>query len=116
MPIPVSTLMPSDVAPGKTAIISYKLTGDQTLDVSDVLLQNPAGNNGTMNIQSASSPLFEFALADFRDLDYHFVQPLVFTASRPLEIVVSCASGGSVNCTPALSFSGTIVTVSPAKK
>jgi hypothetical protein len=110
VPVPVSTLMPSDVAPGQSVTIPYKLNRDQTLDVSDVLLENPAGNNGTMNIQSGTSPLFEFALADFRDLDYHFVQPLVFTSSHPLEIVVSCASGGSVKCTPALSFSGTITT------
>jgi hypothetical protein len=113
-PAPVSTLMPSNVAPGKTSTITYKLNRDQTLDVSDVLLENPAGNNGTMNIQSGSSPLFEFALADFRDLDYHFVQPLVFTAAHPLEIVISCASG-SVKCTPALSFSGTVTTKAPTK-
>lgn len=114
-PTPVSTLMPSNVAPGKTSTITYKLNRDQTLDVSDVLLENPAGNNGTMNIQSGSSPLFEFALADFRDLDYHFVQPLVFTKAQPLEVVVSCASG-SVKCTPALSLSGTVATKAPTKK
>jgi hypothetical protein len=110
VPAPISTLMPSEVAPGQSVTIPYKLNSDQTLDVSDVLLENPAGNNGTMDIQSGTSPLFEFALADFRDLDYHFVQPLVFTSSRPLEIMVSCASGGSAKCTPALSFSGTITT------
>jgi hypothetical protein len=115
VPAPVSTLMSSDVAPGKTSTIPYKLKSGQTLEVSDVLLENPAGNNGTMNIQSGSSPLFEFALADFRDLDYHFVQPLTFTAQHPLEIVVSCASG-SAKCTPALSFSGTVTTVSKPKK
>jgi hypothetical protein len=110
---PVSTLMSSDVAPGKTVIYPYKLTGKETLTVSDVLLENPAGNTGTMNIQSGTSPLFEFALADFRDLDYHFVQPLVFTASHPLEIVVSCTGTGSAKCTPALSFSGTLVKPAP---
>lgn len=114
-PAPVSTLMPSNVAPGKISTITYKLNRDQTLDVSDVLLENPAGNNGTMNIQNGSSPLFEFALADFRDLDYHFVQPLVFTEGQPLEVVVSCASG-SVKCTPALSLSGTVTTKAPTKK
>lgn len=114
-PVPVSTLMPCDAPAGKTATVGYKLTSNQTLDVSDVLLENPAGNNGTMNIQSGGSPLFEFALADFRDLDYHFVQPLVFTARRPLVIVVACASG-AVKCTPALSFSGTIITVTPPKR
>jgi hypothetical protein len=116
VPVPVSTLIPSQVAPGKTSTIPYKLNSDQTLDVTDVLLENPAGNNGTMDIRSGTSPLFEFALADFRDLDYHFVQPLVFTSTHPLEITVACASGGSAKCTPALSFSGTITTKAAAKK
>jgi hypothetical protein len=116
VPVPVSTLIPSEVAPGKTGTIPYKLNGNQTLDVSDVLLENPAGNNGTIDIRSGTSPLFEFALADFRDLDYHFVQPLVFTSTHPLEITVACASGGSAKCTPALSFSGTITTKAGAKK
>jgi hypothetical protein len=115
-PAPLSTLMPTDVAPGKTATYPYNLTSKQTLSVSDLLLENPAGNTGTMNIQDGAKPLFEFALADFRDLDYHFVQPLIFTASHPLEIVVSCS--GTAKCTPALSFSGTVVTVTakPKKK
>ncbi|HEX4061746.1 MAG TPA: hypothetical protein VHY58_12085 [Streptosporangiaceae bacterium] len=105
---PVSTLMSAKVAPGKTTIYPYKLTGKETLSVTDVLLENPDGNTGTMNIQSGKSPLFEFALADFRDLDYHFVQPLVFSVSHPLEVVVSCTNTGSTKCTPALSFSGTL--------
>ncbi|HEX6525014.1 MAG TPA: hypothetical protein VF070_34175 [Streptosporangiaceae bacterium] len=107
---PVSTLMASDVAPGKTGTYPYKLAADQTLTVSDVLLENPAGDNGTLNIQSGASPLFEFALADFRDLDYHFVQPLEFSSGHPLEIVVACANTGSARCTPALSFSGSVTT------
>ncbi|MBV9445489.1 MAG: hypothetical protein JO345_06285 [Streptosporangiaceae bacterium] len=113
---PVSTLMASDVAPGKTGTYPYKLAADQALTVSDVLLENPAGDNGTMNIQSGASPLFEFALADFRDLDYHFVQPLEFSSSHPLEIVVACANTGSARCTPALSFSGTVTTSAKPKK
>jgi hypothetical protein len=108
---PVSTLMPAGTAAGKTGKFTYKLTTRQTLSVSDVLLENPAGDTGTMNIQNGNKPLFEFALTDFRDLDYHFVQPLVFTAAHPLEIVVSCQNTGSTKCTPALSFSGTVVTV-----
>jgi hypothetical protein len=112
---PVSTLMPSSVLPGKTGTYRYKLASGQTLNVSDVLLENPAGNTGTMDIQSGGSPLFEFALADFRDLDYHFVQPLVFTATHPLEIVISCTDTGTAKCTPALSFSGTLASAAKPK-
>ncbi|HEY1918026.1 MAG TPA: hypothetical protein VGH27_20830 [Streptosporangiaceae bacterium] len=109
---PVSTLMASSVVPGKTGTQAYKLTSKQTLSVTDVLLENPAGNTGTMDIKDGTKPLFEFALTDFRDLDYHFVQPLEFTAAHPLEIVVSCTNSGKAKCTPALSFSGSVVTAS----
>ncbi|GEM_PF-431142 len=105
-PVPVSTLIPSDVPPGKTGTYTYKLKKPQTLTVSDVVLENPAGDTGTMKIQAGKTPLFEFGLADFRNLDYHFVQPLTFTAANPLEIVVVCTNTGTTKCTPALSFSG----------
>jgi hypothetical protein len=105
-PIPVSTLIPSDVAPGKTGTYTYKLKKPQTLTVSDVVLENPAGDTGTMKIQAGKTPLFEFGLADFRNLDYHFVQPLTFTAANPLEIVVACTNPGTTKCSPAVSFSG----------
>jgi hypothetical protein len=108
--IPVADLIQSKVAAGKTTIYPYKLTGSQTLVVSDLVLQNPAGDAGTMTIQLGSSPLFEFALVDFRDLDYHFVQPITFTAHQPLELAVSCKTpgSGSATCTAALSFSGVL--------
>jgi hypothetical protein len=105
-PVPVSTLIPSDVPPGKSGTYTYKLKKPQTLTVSDVVLENPAGDTGTMKIQVGKTPLFEFGLADFRNLDYHFVQPLTFTAADPLEIFVECTNPGTTKCTPAVSFSG----------
>lgn len=105
-PVPVSTLIPSDVLPGKTGTYTYKIKKPQTLTVSDVVLENPAGDTGTMKIQAGKTPLFEFGLADFRNLDYHFVQPLTFTAANPLEIVVVCTNTGTTHCSPAVSFSG----------
>lgn len=105
-PVPVSTLIPSAVPPGKTGTYTYKLKKKQMLTVSDMLLENPAGDTGTMKIQSGKTPLFEFGLADFRDLDYHFVQPLTFTVANPLEIVVACTNTGTTKCSAAVSISG----------
>lgn len=104
---PVSTLLQSDVAPGANGSIAYRLpAGWKSLTVSDVVVQNPAGDSGTLHIQSGGSPLFDFGLADFRNLDYHFVQPLVFSPRDPLTISVDCRNSGATHCTAGLSFSG----------
>lgn len=113
---PVSTLMQSNVAPNKTTTYPYKLTPKETLSVSDLLLENPAGDTGTLKIQSGTKVLFVFGLADFRNLDYHFVQPLVFTAKEPLQLVVSCQDPGTTHCSAAMSFSGTVVKPHPASQ
>jgi hypothetical protein len=103
---PVSTLMQSSVPPGKTVTYPYSLKSTQTLTVSDFVLENPNGDTGTMKIQYGNSPLFEFGLADFRELDYHFVQPLIFNAKHPLELVIVCKNTSTARCTAAMSFSG----------
>jgi hypothetical protein len=107
---PVSELLASDATPtttGTFATYPYALpAGQQTLDVSDVVLQNPMGDSGILQIRSGGKALLEFGLDDFRSLDLHFVQPLVFTSKAPLILAVECLNTNSTNCTAAVSFSG----------
>jgi hypothetical protein len=42
-------------------------------------------------------------MANFRDLDYHFVSPIVFTSGQKLQVT---ADGCTAQCTPGLYFSG----------
>ncbi len=42
-------------------------------------------------------------LGNFRDLDYHFVAPIVFTAGQKLVLAADCTSPG---CTPGAYFAG----------
>lgn len=106
---PVSRLIRSDVAPSTTKSYSYELPrGEKTLTVSDIVMENPAGDSGTLHIRSGGTALFDFGLDDFRNLDYHFVQPLVFTVDQPLTVVVECKNPGTTHCTAGLSFSGEV--------
>jgi hypothetical protein len=91
----------------------------KVLWVSDVVLQNPAGDSGTLRIQRGDNVLLVFGLENFRDLDYHFIQPAKFTTDDPLQVAVRCtnAKAGAANpstvntgpCTPSVYFSGQVL-------
>lgn len=106
---PVSGFLQADAAPGPAyAAYSYSLAKGSTLNVSDIVLENPMGDSGLLQIRAGGRTLFEFGLADFRSVDYHFVQALQFTPAAPLTLAVQCADAGRKHCTAALSFSGTL--------
>jgi hypothetical protein len=106
---PASGFLQANATPGSAyATYAYPIATGGTLNVSDIVLENPMGDSGLLQIRAGSRTLFEFGLADFRDLDYHFVQALQFTPAAPLTLAVQCADTGGEHCTAALSFSGTL--------
>lgn len=106
---PVSTMLQANAKPSATfATASYGIGAKQTLDVTDIVLENPVGDTGLLQIRSGTKVLFTFGLANFRSIDYHFVQPLVFTKTGPLVLAVRCQNPGGKACADGLSFSGTL--------
>lgn len=85
------------------------LPADKTLVISDLVLQNPRGDSGILRIVrltgSQRVTLLEVGLNNFRDLDYHFVQPLRFAPGERVLLTVSCQNPAD-RCRPAASFSG----------
>jgi hypothetical protein len=73
-----------------------------------MLLQNPDGDTGTLRIQRGDDVLLAFGLENFRDLDYHFIQPVRFTEDEPVVVSVDCRNTTPDDCTPAVYFSGTV--------
>jgi hypothetical protein len=96
--------------PGESAsTLAATLAADTSLAVTDMVLQNPGGDSGTLAIQVAGEPIIETSLENFRTLDFHFVAPYIVDTSTPLSIVVLCdtAEAGQVEpCEAAVSFSG----------
>lgn len=87
------------------------IPANKTLVVTDIIMQNPRGDTGTLRILRGEDVLLEAGLANFRDLDYHFLEPWTFAPTTPLTIEVSCQTPGAPepadgNCRPAVSFSG----------
>ena len=112
-PVPVSDLLQSNAAPSKTfSTVTFAVPAKKTLSVSDIVLENPLGDTGLLQIRQGGTTLFVFGLANFRSIDYHFVQPLVFSHSAPLVLAVECQNTGSTACSDGLSFSGTMQSVS----
>ncbi|MDQ3990389.1 MAG: hypothetical protein M3291_14585 [Actinomycetota bacterium] len=98
------------------------LPDDRIFAVSDLVLQNPLGDSGILRIlrqevDGNETILLEVGLDNFRDLDYHFVQPLSFAPGEEIALAVDCQNppGGRDPCTPAASFSGQLEPVPPAQ-
>ncbi len=91
----------------------------KTLVVTDIIMQNPQGDAGKLRIVRGNEVLLEVGLANFRDLDYHFLEPWTFGPGAPLKVQVSCQVPGAPappngDCTPAVSFSGRLSGPTPS--
>lgn len=116
--LPTSATFPA----GQTHADSYTVPANSTLNMADILLENPAGDTGTLTILQDGNPLLVENLDNFRDLDYHFVSPPQFTAGQKLIMSVNCGptNGAQANppvsnraCTPSVFVSGFLKTTTP---
>jgi hypothetical protein len=88
---------PAAVPPGKQLLLT------------DVVFQNSAGDTGTFRVQRGTDILFEIGLNNFRDLDYHFVTPIVVDPATGQNLTISVACQTTVNngpCTASAYFAG----------
>ncbi|MEV7095333.1 hypothetical protein AB0M80_21075 [Amycolatopsis sp. NPDC051045] len=86
---------------------------DKTLVITDLILQNPRGDTGTLRLLRDSggtkSVLLEVGLSNFRDLDHHWLQAWRFQPGDKIVLAVSCQNPGDRGrCTPSVSFSGRV--------
>jgi hypothetical protein len=73
-----------------------------TLFVTDLVFSNPSDTLiGEIRLARSGEPLLVLQLANFRDLDFHFVTPIVVTAAQDLALVCPTGCDGA-----ALYYSG----------
>ena len=79
-----------------------------TFAVTDMVLQNPNGDTGFVQIKRDGAVLMQSALENFRDLDLHFVAPYMFTPGTNLVMTVTCTTPGPTlpGCAVSGSFGG----------
>jgi hypothetical protein len=71
---------------------SYQVPSGKLLQLTDIVLENPAGEKGTLSVQRNGTTLLALSLENFRDLDYHFVAPPLFKAGDKLELKGDCTN------------------------
>jgi hypothetical protein len=100
-------LAPDTAAAGGTDTASHAIPSTSAFSLTDLVMENPNGDTGTVTIMRNGDTLFSSALQNFRDLDFHFVAPYVFPAESSFRVVVTCTTpGAGPKCTPAVSADG----------
>jgi|TARA_R110002110_G_scaffold316223_4_gene529213 hypothetical protein len=94
---PTDLRLIAEAAPGDTANESFTVASDRVLSVTDIVFQNPDGAVGRVALLRSGKVLLESELANFRDLDLHFVAPFRFDSNDTVEIRVDCQTPGPVN-------------------
>ena len=89
---------------GTTTI--FTVPSGRTLEITDILVENSAGNSGVISLERGGTVLMQWALANFRDLDYHWIVPTVFGSGSKVQMVVS---GCPNACTPGIYYAGNLV-------
>lgn len=127
---PASTITPfsqrlqvDSATPGVILADSLTVPEKSTLKLTDVVMSNPQGDFGrlVLSIGSDAAPprfLFDMALENFRDIDYHFVTPIEIQAGQSLQLTLTCNKIGTPanseppgTCDAAALLGGTLLTV-----
>jgi hypothetical protein len=80
--------------------------------LTDLLLQNPNGDSGTIDVRRDGRTVYEARLENFRDLDLHLVAPIQVRRGGTLSLKVDCTNPNPAGaartqaCSPALTVQG----------
>ena len=87
---------------------SAVLAKNSVVSITDLLLQNPAGDTGTLTLRRGTTTFYVARLENFRDLDLHLVAPMTFGLKDSLRLDVSCDTPGATAkaCSPAVTVMG----------
>ena len=105
---PADLRLNAEAGAGGSANESFTVASDRVLSVTDVVFQNPGGAVGRVALLRSGEVLLESELANFRDLDLHFVAPFRFDGSDTVEIRLDCETPGPSDaaCTVGASIIG----------
>lgn len=98
------------VPAGETEDSPFTVPPGSTFALTDIVLQNPQGDAGTLQVRRQTEDdlqgLLEVRLENFRTDDYHFVSPVVFLEGQDVVLTVTCENEGSTACDAGAYFSG----------
>lgn len=110
--VPVSERLVSDGTQNPPP--SFRVPNKNHLEITDMFFSNPQGDFGRAIVRMDDELLFDIALENFRDLDYHFVTPIQGNPGQVLSLDVACRQPGAPPdapaadaCDIAMAFTGT---------
>ncbi|WP_078859812.1 hypothetical protein [Streptomyces rubellomurinus] len=86
---------------GATHAESYQVPDGKTLRLTDLVLENPQGDSGTITIAVGDTPLLAPALENFREQDFHWASPILIGEKQKLTVTVTCGRPGQPLSGPA---------------
>jgi hypothetical protein len=113
-PEPVDFRVAAQAAPvtdGSYQRFLYTAPDRRPMEIGDLVLQNPRGDSGFLRVLLGDTVVLEAGLANFRDLDYHYVNALRVAGGEAVVVEVNCTAPGlaATRCTPSVSFSGKLL-------
>ena len=107
---PIDFRLSVSPAGGNSASDSETVDRNSVLSITDIVLQNPDGSVGAVTVLRNDDILLQSELANFRDLDLHFVAPFVFEEGDDITLLVDCRTPapGGTECPVGASFLGFI--------
>lgn len=91
---PVDVRLSVDPTVGTSGVDSDAVEAGRTVSVTDLVFQNPTGAVGSVELRRGGETLLRSDLANFRDLDFHFVSALQFEGPTTIELIVECVTPG----------------------
>jgi hypothetical protein len=94
--IPLSVSVPV----GQSDAAVYKVPAGQKLRITDILVQNPNQDQGSLYLLRGSVPLYTFGLANiFGDVSAPLITPIELLSGEELVVQVTCTSQGDQTLT-----------------
>ncbi|MGW6131997.1 COG1470 family protein [Cellulomonas sp. NPDC055163] len=116
--IPTSGRLEVTTVAGSTAADIFEVPEGQTIELTDLVLSNPQGDFGRVRLEMGEQVILDSALENFRDLDYHFISPIVGNAGDELVMTLVCNEVGKPpgeatppdECASSIYFGGSLIT------
>jgi len=110
----VNVPLPVSVKQGESGSNKYTVPAGKTLRITDLVIQNPRGDQGTLVVARNDKALFTYNLTTtYSDVDQPLVTPIELKAGENLVVTVTCAGLGDLttdSCKPNVLLSGVLVT------
>lgn len=107
---PTSGRIATTVVPGESDTVTFAVPDSSELRITDIIVQNPQLDLGTVTISRGDSVLLVYSLENvFADAVTSFATPITLTAGEQLSVTFACDAVGNPaaeSCAAAVVFSG----------